>query len=343
MRKYLWIIVFLIVDGCTTDFTTINQAKNEVNKQGYREGRWVDFMDDNSLIINDTSKGYKYYMLSEFKDGKIISESKLYNSNGKLSQTRLPFEDDTNRFEKQINKSISFKKISYYNHKGIIENNIDLNEDNLIVGSSWYSVEEETLGQVLKSEKISYDSLKNKLILEGMLLNIKDKKENPYKIHFHSEEILSITNKYLKFKKIFEEKLNNEIIKKGFQESLIIKNDEAYSYPYQINFVVFNNDTLFVFDLWAKEAKSFLASERKKIRNLVRCENCGDSFNKNSGYVFNIQLTINYAKPYTLYYEMLNIMSSMGAVNKTQIESMNHYFCSPFCCNYQGYRVSNQF
>lgn len=77
----LLFVLFLV--SCNSDFKNINQAKNEVNPQGYRNGNWVDFFDSSSNPLTDTTSGYSSYRLTTFENG-IPVLSKAFDSKGTL-------------------------------------------------------------------------------------------------------------------------------------------------------------------------------------------------------------------------------------------------------------------
>ena len=62
MKIAIFFILFLALISCQGEFKEKSQATNEVNKQGFRDGRWVEYMDSTGTIyLSDTLKGYKYY------------------------------------------------------------------------------------------------------------------------------------------------------------------------------------------------------------------------------------------------------------------------------------------
>ena len=50
MKNLLLLFPFLLIISCNSEFKDRSQAKNEVNKKGLRNGRWVDFFDDDTLL-----------------------------------------------------------------------------------------------------------------------------------------------------------------------------------------------------------------------------------------------------------------------------------------------------
>lgn len=114
------IILIAAAISCSTEFTSIDQATNEVNKNGFREGRWVDFYDLNKGVITDTSKGYDYFMLTEYSKGRILGEMQLFNSIKVKVQQLLPISSENTLFEKNIDKIPSFQSRTTFDTNGYI-------------------------------------------------------------------------------------------------------------------------------------------------------------------------------------------------------------------------------
>lgn len=83
--KYLYFFFtsIVILTSCETSFTSRSEAKNEVNKQGLRDGKWVDYFDQNDQLIQDTTN-YFYYTLSIYDNGTPKGSFNSYYKNGKL-------------------------------------------------------------------------------------------------------------------------------------------------------------------------------------------------------------------------------------------------------------------
>jgi hypothetical protein len=80
---YFFFTCLVLLTSCETSFTSKSQAKNEVNKQGLRDGKWVDYFDESDNLIQDTSN-YFYYTLSIYDNGTPKGSFNSYYQNGKL-------------------------------------------------------------------------------------------------------------------------------------------------------------------------------------------------------------------------------------------------------------------
>lgn len=80
---YFFFTCLVLLTSCETSFTSRSQAKNEVNKQGLRDGKWVDYFDESDNLIQDTTN-YFYYTLSIYDNGTPKGSFNSYYQNGKL-------------------------------------------------------------------------------------------------------------------------------------------------------------------------------------------------------------------------------------------------------------------
>ena len=99
--KKIYFLLLLILAGCSeSDFNSKSQATNFVDKNGFRDGKWVDFFDSDKNILKDSSDYYSY-VLSEYENGKPIKGFIEYFKNGQLkskgtfSSKNLPVEKST--------------------------------------------------------------------------------------------------------------------------------------------------------------------------------------------------------------------------------------------------------
>lgn len=333
------IVITSFIMSCSSEFTSMEQAKNEVNKHGYREGRWVDFINDNGEYINDTTKEYSFYSLTEFQDGRFIGESKLFKKNGKLWLILKPFQDDSVKHEKSLSNGLKYEYKIFYNENGDIESSIKKNKKDFTIEVLQYSTKGVNSGKLTKSEKNSIDSTNTFLTVEGIIYNENGEVENTYYIKFSGGSNYSKTTP--DFRKIFEKKLLNEAKSKGIPDSLLIRNIDIESAPYQIKYMVYNKDTLFVSELFKSEVNKYLQNKQKTSSSLVSCDYCGKTFDKKNGYVFNINVTIDHASSYSHYKMISQITSAMGASQDytNYINKFSKYYCSQRCCNLTGLRV----
>ena len=88
----LSILISFSFCSCTSEFNSLEQAKNEVNTEGYRDGRWVDYYDSSGGLVEVLSKGYNYPLVfyknifNQTKGYKIenINDIELLNFKGYL-------------------------------------------------------------------------------------------------------------------------------------------------------------------------------------------------------------------------------------------------------------------
>jgi hypothetical protein len=80
---YFFFTGLVLLTSCESSFTSRSQAKNEVNKQGLRDGKWVDYFDEYDNLIQDTTN-YFYYTLSIYDNGTPKGSFNSYYKNGKL-------------------------------------------------------------------------------------------------------------------------------------------------------------------------------------------------------------------------------------------------------------------
>lgn len=106
------LIITSVIVGCQSTFESKDQAKNKVNEQGYRIGRWVDYLDSTGRITNNTSN-YWIYVLSEFEEGKPVGNFKNYRKDNSLYASGSYYFDGT-LFTKDTCPSRVEGEIIYY-------------------------------------------------------------------------------------------------------------------------------------------------------------------------------------------------------------------------------------
>ena len=99
------LIISIVLLGCQTPFESKTQAKNEVNKNGYRIGRWIDYMDSTGVQTNDFANSM-YYLLSEYKDGKPIGNFKFFSKDNSIIYISS-FKSDSTLYDKNTLPSTS--------------------------------------------------------------------------------------------------------------------------------------------------------------------------------------------------------------------------------------------
>lgn len=331
-----------------SEFTNIKQAKNVVNPNGFREGRWVDFFDENNKILSDTSNGYSSYMLSEFKDGIIINEAKTYTISGVLLQVCIPFEN-MNKVEKTPLKTINFKMIKNFDLGGNLDVVRVYNDMNLCYEETYIHTDGGYIGRKISNEKISYNEWnlinQSEIIYYKYLDNISD--STVVKVVYADSSFLNFFNKFPEFKKIFDQSLDKELSSKYFLKSLIIDKQKIEDKPYRINYVTINSDTFFmgnIINIAKDEYKQKIArQESSNYGGNARCHYCGRIFNKSNGYVYNGFTSIPGIEctNYSDYSLQLLVQKAMGVSSVFAVyEKYNKYYCSERCCNYSGFNAN---
>jgi hypothetical protein len=149
----LSILISFSFCSCTSEFNSLEQAKNEVNTEGYRDGRWVDYYDSSGGLVEVLSKGYKTYSLGEFKNGDLIGDLKIFDSMGKHIMDATPFEGGASKLEKRI-KLEDLQIESYKNYKNEKLFSITtFNKKGLRIAEKFYSLEN---GSLIRDKKIDY-------------------------------------------------------------------------------------------------------------------------------------------------------------------------------------------
>lgn len=140
MKKIFFLLtILMLANSCQTEFNSIDQAKNEVNNKGLKNGRWVEYIiafdqiSGEVKLSNDTidNKNYVGYRLIEYEDGypkgrirafvksNEIKFNYLVSLNEPARLDKFPDENyiDTLYFE---NKNMK-EKIFYYHDSTYIE------------------------------------------------------------------------------------------------------------------------------------------------------------------------------------------------------------------------------
>ena len=113
----LYLLFSVLIISCTQTYMSKNQAKNEVNKKGFRDGRWVDYFDEHLARLTDTSN-YMSYTLSEYVDGKPINSYRTFSKNDSLIEEGSFLSDSTYYDKNTI--PFRFKGVSKYYSSGRI-------------------------------------------------------------------------------------------------------------------------------------------------------------------------------------------------------------------------------
>lgn len=82
-----------LLTACHRSSTVPEQAKNDVDENGYRNGTWVDYFDADGQRMT-RSKHFKTYILSEWEHGKPVFAFTEYDATGQLFR-KARFKSDT--------------------------------------------------------------------------------------------------------------------------------------------------------------------------------------------------------------------------------------------------------
>jgi len=218
--KNLFIRIFSLafILSCNTEFSSINQAKNEVNKKGLREGRWVDFLSVDNGVLPDTTLGYDFYFLTEFDNGKIVGDIHVYDKyHGKL-QILTPFlEEDF--FEKNIDRDVKFRTRATLDSTGNICMMESFDKQMNLLRLEKYSTTEKEVKKNLKTLTNSYK--KNTLFKTAYQLKNGDEVIDSKVIVYNESILTSTRNQELQEIIIarIDKEINNDDILKHFLAS----------------------------------------------------------------------------------------------------------------------------
>ena len=139
---YSLLIIVILLSGCQSEFQSKDQAKNEINAEGYRTGRWIDYLDaDENKTLYPLEA--EYYLLSEFKDGKPVGGYRLFNQYDEILRIGS-FEEDTILYDKFNLPIISLIGTTiYFENRKIIKKSI-VNEKMLPIKTIDYFYDRES-------------------------------------------------------------------------------------------------------------------------------------------------------------------------------------------------------
>lgn len=343
--RYINYILFLLVVSCQSEFNSVEQAKNEVNKQGLRDGRWVDYYTSSGDWVNDLSKGYDSYSLGEFEDGRLVGTFRIYDSKSMLISENIPFEGETQRFEKALNlQELMIKQVFFYHENGKLLKEVTKNKKGDWTTIKTYRPEN---GEV----KMDY---KNDYYDSGLIKSSSG---------FHTLEDKTRINFYLKFntatywddnlekeksvQEAIESIIKKECDKRNIEYSVLINPEDKRVKPYAIDFFVENSDTIQIEQIILNEIQRFNELKRKKQASgggNVRCDYCGIVFEKLNGYVRGLGLTT--VKKYSNAISDLKMVQALGYDNSAlnqlrQSYNRGTWLCSRRCVQDAGLRFGD--
>jgi hypothetical protein len=346
MKNLLLLFTFLLIISCNSEFKDRSQAKNEVNKKGLRDGRWVDFFDDDNNKISDTTN-FTSYLLSEYEEGKPINAFKKYFKNGLIKEEGRFLSDSitygiNSLPDKFLNNYINYsedgriQEIKLFNELGnILENQYNFKKDTLRLVYKYFPTKQN------KFEKITLTSANKdaKIIFQYSDTSWYDDENNlPNEFHdfvsnfykknlsenMTSEEIVKATSKIL---------LNIYLNKQTtFYCNSMFSGEDKVTDVKQLNLIFYKT--------W-KSNKSSTASNggSGSSGDVKSCSYCGRNFYKNQGYV--VGPSIGCAKNYSSAMNAIAFASKAG-YSKSNLRQLmadyelGQYYCSRKCVNESG-------
>jgi len=337
--KYIAFLTALFLVSCTSDFNSIEQAKNEFNKQGFRDGRWVQFLNEQWEHVENKSEGYKFYVLSEFKDGKLKGSSRAFNADGKLLQVRYPFKDDKTRCEKKC--ELRFETIEVYDSLENKETAIINNNEGFKIEEIRYYTSGPNKGKLKSKTKIQYNIASGKKEkIDGVLyIYAQELKEHKFHFVFGDNSIYKLALEHPVFKEKFENALNADLEGNKMLKSLVFDENNLEEFPYMLKIAVLDGDTANVDAIFMHQAQKYDEEQERRNKNNVACSYCGRRFDKNAGFVKG--LGISYATPYSNALAGIQVAKSVGYPKENlrllkESYDRGTWFCSRRCVDFSG-------
>lgn len=344
---FLILIPILILNSCNSEFKEKSQAKNEVNKKGLRDGRWVDFFDEDNNKIIDTMN-YTSYLLSEYKEGKPINDFKKYFKNGLIKEEGTFLSDSTSFGINEIPNNFINKYI-IYSQDGKISESKSFNELGYILEHQ-YNFKEDTLRLIYKYfpskngkfESITFKDKETKVVFQYNNVSWFED-ENKFPNDFHD-------NVCKNYKKVLSKTENlNEIQKISYKILSNIFYDKQTTF-YSSSMTSLNKITgkeeitdmkemnIKSYKAW-KNNKSTVGSNGPSGGEIKSCRYCGRSFYKNQGYV--VGLGIGCAKNFSSAINEIAIAANAGYSKSSLSQllaayNMGQYYCSRKCVYESG-------
>lgn len=349
-------MIFLF-GGCLKPFDTKEQAKNEVNKKGYRVGRWVDYLDSTGVKTKD-EVNYKSYILSEYKDGRPLGFFREFNSNDVLisngsfktegilcDMNTLPqlyvgcreFYDD-NQNELKINGK------EYYSPDGELEKEIFYKHNQNTTDS--ISIKYEYFGESKETDS----ALTNRSIKEIMFYK---NDTLDYKLTFDEKPWTEGLKKSEKFVEYVIDKLSPSLRKQKFKTDLAREVFDYYAdklfkpdYFNRLHFVyvrgddINKNEELDIKKQMVEGYQIWLSSVDVTSSSIATCSYCGRSFNKQVGFVSGAQ-SIDIKSYSSVLFEMEVAKQIDPAIAKTLMWNYNYgtWYCSRQCVFLSGHNI----
>lgn len=351
MQRFLYLIFIVLLSSCEGEFKNKTHAKNEVNKQGFRDGRWVDYFDRNDDVLSDTIKGYNYYSLSEYDNGFLIGDIKSFYPNGGLFAKYETYPEQKNQVEKiKRPGDWNIKKQTIYSENETIVKELNYNSKNQLTSKIDYNVRG---GIVSKSYSSYFNNGLIKTVVDTLYGRFNNKLNRQDNYLYSLKEMNKVD--MLRFEIVYLETSNYDKITKNTTKFIIkefkeiatipIKNrifseKNIKDLPFRLNYLILSNkksnDTLYI----KKTIEQIRNSQKSNsISQLKSCAYCGRSFNMLTGYVQGLQQ--NCAAQYSLALENIKLAKRAGyPVQSLKILQADYargrFYCSVRCVQYSG-------
>ena len=347
----------MILAGCSeSDFNSKSQATNFVDKNGFRDGRWVDFFDSDKNILKDSSDYYSY-ILSEYENGKPIKRFIEYFKNGQLkskgtfSSKNLPVEKST--FPTQfIGTYMEYtllgdllEKVNFDEGSRVKNKIYFLKKDSAIISYSYFK--DSTLKSIeiiepkIKTFKFLYlkEPLTSKESLKRHQTEIKNYKKRIDANFPTDDKSLAKFDFYKKIEYLWVSKLFSEeysILHLDKVEINDIKNSKIQTIPIRNEFAkLFKGNS----------NSSTNSTSNSSFIGTKYCSYCNNRVNESFGFV-NSLATVNCAKSISSILFNLSVAKQAGypasQLNQlTNAYKLGTYYCSRRCVLLSGESICN--
>ncbi len=353
IRRYSFFhtLIIVIICSCNTDFNSLEQAKNEFNRQGARDGKWAVFYDSVDNIVNQ-SDGFNKYMLIEFSNGKWINEAKIYTKDGQLLQSITPFEEPSQAIEVISPLKMKFETRKFYdkNKINILTEVFDL-EMNLVEVTKYSTDKDE---KVLKTESITNSYLENQLIKSSVNQYQDGQVKNKIIIILSDETLLNRTANNSELQRSLEQFFFETIQNDSLLINYCFKEDDKANFPFRIKKIIYNDSEILIGEKLANELKNQKelisqnelkreriennSNQRKSGNNYGNCYHCSRSFLKADGFIhgagFDCFRTVWSA------FSMIEMAERVGHYGTEMLKESyrnGDLYCSRRCAKQEGY------
>ena len=349
--SFLHALLIVIMCSCNAEFNSLEQAKNEFNRQGVRDGKWAVFYDSLNTIVNQSDKYYKY-MLIEFSNGTWINDAKIYTIDGQLVQSMSPFEDLPQVIEDISPLKMNFETRRTFDKAGTnILTEVFDSKMNLVEVTK-YTTDNDN--KVLTTESITNSYLEKQITKTSINQYQEGEVKNKIIVELGEESILNQTSNNSELQRSLEQFFFETIQNDSLLVNYCFKEDDKANFPFRIKKIIFNDAEILLGEKLANELKnqkdliSQNESNRQRVKNNNNqrnssnssgsCYYCARTFSKADGFIKGLGLdcfsTVRSA------FSTIEIGERMGhpGVGMLMDAYRNGYlFCSRRCAQQEGY------